>query len=229
MDKSKALLEPFRQECRVMLGVLGKPFFLRRCKDDDHLFVSDLPRRTPHAALAVILLSLESSGFVGTIVPEENLLYIDATLARYESLLEDLPNATDTLVLPHDDALHPAYALCRLLLHHPAPLHQQPLAPLRRVLKWTQAEPASSLPADPASPWPPATVSSTAGGMKPASTRLFVQIIRLHQECASRLRLRQPLPYAAGRVLAFWLTATDTPTYPNMPVNYLQNRLTFQS
>jgi len=208
MDRHKPLLEPLREECRALLSLPGKPFFLRRCFGDGFLFVSDLPRRVSHEALMPVLLSLKSSGFAGIFVPNEALLYVDATLALYEALLGDLPGAPDALSLPRDDALYPVYALCRLLLLHPTPLHQQPLGPLRWALKWAQAE----LDFTPPAPGPgPLKASPSAGGVEATSARLPVQISRLHQQCAARLRLRQPLPCAAGQVLASWLAAADTP------------------
>ncbi|MCL1855871.1 MAG: hypothetical protein FWF86_09070, partial [Clostridia bacterium] len=63
MSKPVSLLEPLREECRILLSVLGKPFFLHLCQSDGFLFISDLPRHVPHKTLAPVLHSIENNGF----------------------------------------------------------------------------------------------------------------------------------------------------------------------
>lgn len=158
-------------EAYAALG--GAPCFLRRDAADGALFVSDLPRKADAPAVEAAQAALERCGFASW--TEGGLLRVDATLARYEALLAALPDAPPSL--PDDDALHPAYALCRLWLSRPAaPLAEQPLEPLRCVLKRLESR-----------------------------AELLRQVPRLHGESAALLRRHAPLSYAAGRVLAEWL------------------------
>lgn len=164
-------LEATQREAYSALG--GEGCFLRRDARDEALWVSDLPRRADAQTVEAVRRRLAQAGFCSQ--PEEGLLRVDATLARYEGLLAGLPDALPPL--PSDDALHPAYALCRLWLLSPsAPLERQSLHPLRCLLKRLQ---------------------------RPAE--LLQQIPRLHAESAALLRRREPQPRAAGLVLAEWL------------------------
>lgn len=167
-------LAELREECRTAaLG--GNPGPLRRCAFGGFLFVSDLPKHASPEVLGRVVQSLEQAGFVCKHDRDQELLFLDASLPRYERLLRGLPIALPPL--PRNDRLHPAYALCSLLLLHPAPLADQPLEPLRRVLKLTEA----------------------------AASPLLQAIPALHEECALLMRERKPLPHAAGQVLAAWL------------------------
>ena len=149
------------------------PCFLRRDARDDALFVSDLPRHADAASVEAARGTLVARGFHAWV--EDELLRVDASLPRYEELLLGLPNQQPPF--PEDDALHPAYALCRLWLRAaPAPLGRQPLEPLRCVLK-------------------------RLGNTQELNKRLP----RLHGESAALLRAHAPLPHAAGRVLADWI------------------------
>lgn len=163
---------------------IGKECFLRDARSDDALWASDLPRHTD--ALSPVqerLLALQVSCRLDEAA---RLWYLDLTLEGYRALTDGMP--TELPPMPDDDRLHPAYALCRLLLLHPAPLDQQPLAPLRRVLK-------------------------LAGGEK-----LLGAIPALHAECAARLREHAPLPHAAGRALAQWLLRYEHPSKEGQPL-----------
>ena len=158
-------------EAYAALG--GAPCFLRRDTDDGALFASDLPRRGDAATVVAALQALAARGFSARL--DGGLLRVDAGLSRYAALLSALPDAPPPL--PADDALHPAYALCRLWLRAaPAPLERQPLAPLRCVLKRLTSP-----------------------------DELRKQIPRLYDESAALLRARSPLPRAAGQALAEWL------------------------
>lgn len=152
----------------------GAPCFLRICLTDDALWVSDLPRRLQDvSAVKEALLGL------GVGCREANGLWkLDWLPERYAALAEALPKAVPPL--PWDGALHEAYALCRLLLIHPAPVPQQPVEPVRAVLKLPQ---------------------------KPAGEQL--QAIRaLAGQCAAGLRMHRPLPTMAGGLLAERLSDT---------------------
>ena len=83
--------------------------------------------------------------------------------------------------MPRDEALHPAYALSRLLLLHPAPVERQPMAQVREVAKLAAGAPGPLLAAVPA----------------------------LAGEAARRLRMGMPLAEGAGRVLADWIARMD--------------------
>lgn len=178
MSSTKPPLAELRGQCQALCAGEGAPGFLRRCAQSGFLFVSDLPRHASLPGLEAVLTALEQAGFVCHIPSNQKLLFIDASLPRYAALLRGLPLAAPPL--PPNDALHPAYALCRLLLSRPAPLEAQPLAPVRRMLKLTESSPA---------------------------TPVLQAIAPLHEEAALALRQRQPLSQAAGQVLAAWLMA----------------------
>ena len=103
---------------------------------------------------------------------------LDWTAEAWRSRLEGLPAQPPPL--PANEELHPAYALCRLLLMHPAPLERQPMEMVRRVLKLTAQD----------------------GALKRA-------IPALHGLCAQRLRRGEALPSAAGGILAAWLAGQE--------------------
>ena len=174
-------MEPFLQknQCRAyaILSAHGAArFFLRRSLGNHCLWVSDLPRYGAEDLWKAAATELHSQGFLCVLQPEARLLEIDLALEAYEKLLAPLPQNPPEL--PAHSAYHPAYALCRLLLLHPAPLKSQPMEPLRDILK---AEAQGN----------PAVLSS--------------RVPALHEQCAQWLRTGQPLPYAAGQVLAAWL------------------------
>ena len=148
-------------------------FFMRQPNENHSLWVSDLPRRTDAFTTEAAMRSLRAHGFPCECHASSRLLAIDLSLERYDALLNTLPQVPPPM--PADDRLHPAYALCRLLLLHPSPLSAQPLAPLRLLLHAAPEIPFDSLPA-------------------------------LHRECAAWLRAGQPLPHAAGQVLATLLS-----------------------
>ena len=154
-----------------LLRESGKPCFLRISKTEDCLWVTDLPRRTDF--LADVERSLADLGLCCRLDPASRLWHIDLTPATYAAWSSHLP--TPPPPFPADESLHEAYALCRLLLAHPAPLADQPLSHIRAILKWL-AFPAHC-------PFPSA----------------------LHGHCAVLLRQGQPLPYLGGQLLAAWL------------------------
>ena len=167
-------LAKLREECQVLCNVGNKPGHLRRCVGAGFLFVSDLPKHTSPEELREVMLSLGQADFICKYDKARELLFLDASLPRYECLLASLPKKPPPF--PQDQQLHPLYALCSLLLLHPVPLAGQPIEPIRLVLKLTEGSVPCLLHAVPA----------------------------MHQECAVMLRQRMPVPYAAGQVLAAW-------------------------
>lgn len=155
-----------------LLRESGQPCFLRISKTDDCLWVTDLPRRIE--SLADVEQSLADLGLCCRLDPASRLWHIDLATERYASLASLLP--TNPPPFPADESLHEAYALCRLLLSHPAELATQPLEPVRAILKWLTFPELCPFPAS------------------------------LSGQCAALLRLGQPLPHLGGQLLAAWLT-----------------------
>lgn len=154
------------------LNASGGSCFVRVCRDDGALWVSDAPRLG--MALSPFKARLEEQGVA--VLPDalNGLWRLDWTLEMWQRRLEPLPHTPPPL--PVDADLHPAYALCRLMLTHPSPLERQPMAMVRRVAKLTAKEEA-----------------------------LKRCVPALHGLCAQRLRKGEPLPSAAGAILAAWL------------------------
>ena len=155
----------------------GAPCFVRLCTDHGALWVSDLPRRTDR--LAPALAALETLGVKNEPDPETGLWRLDWTAESWRERLDRLPGHPPSL--PRAEALHPAYALCRLLMMHPAPVERQPLEQVREIVKLTAGAPGPLLAAVPA----------------------------LAGEAARRLRMGMPLAEGAGRVLADWIARMD--------------------
>lgn len=158
-------------------GAAGAPCFVRLCMDHSALWVSDLPRRTDR--LAPALSALVALGIRCDTDPATGLWRLDWTAEGWRERLERLPDCLPAL--PRDEALHPAYALCRLLLLHPAPVERQPMAQVREMAKLTAGAPGPLLAAVPA----------------------------LTGEAARCLRMGLPLAEGAGRVLADWIARMD--------------------
>lgn len=158
-------------------GAAGAPCFVRLCMDHGALWVSDLPRRTDR--LAPALSALVALGIRCDTDPTTGLWRLDWTAEGWRERLERLPDCLPAL--PRDEALHPAYALCRLLLLHPAPVERQPMAQVREMAKLAAGAPGPLLAAVPA----------------------------LTGEAARCLRMGLPLAEGAGRVLADWIARMD--------------------
>lgn len=158
-------------------GAACAPCFVRLCMDHDALWVSDLPRRTER--LNPALSALESLGLRCETDPATGLWRLDWTAEGWRERLDQLPDRPPAL--PYNEALHPAYALCRLLLFHPAPVERQPMAQVREVAKLAVGAPGVLLAAVPA----------------------------LAGEAARCLRMGTPLAEGAGRVLADWIARMD--------------------
>lgn len=158
-------------------GAAGAPCFVRLCMDHGALWVSDLPRRTDR--LTPALSALVALGIRCDTDPTTGLWRLDWTAEGWRERLERLPDCLPAL--PRDEALHPAYALCRLLLLHPAPVERQPMAQVREMAKLAAGAPGPLLAAVPA----------------------------LTGEAARCLRMGLPLAEGAGRVLADWIARMD--------------------
>lgn len=171
------MLEAYERRLRAAAGA---DCFIRRSRGDDALWASDLPRRLRDAeALRDAERRMNEAGALCRTDERACLWYIDLCGEKYAKLVGALP--TEPPPIPRDDGLHAVYALCRLLLCHPAPLSEQPLAPLRAVLKRFDL--------------PRAQMTALAP--------------ELHGTCAERLRKHQALPSAAGGALALWLSRED--------------------
>lgn len=166
----RAVYEAFRE-------ATGAPCFVRLCTDHGALWVSDLPRRTERLTPATA--ALDALGISCRTDPATSLWRLDWTAEGWRERLDRLPDRTPAL--PRDEALHPAYALCRLLLLHPAPVERQPLEQVREIVKLAAGAPGPLLAAVP----------------------------MLTGEAARRLRMGLPLAEGGGRVLADWITRLD--------------------
>ena len=107
---------------------------------------------------------------------ESGLLLIDLQPSRWERLLSAFPHAV-TPPFPNDDRLLRPYALLRLLQLHPAAWEDQPMELIRAAVKHL--------------------------GRK---NGFAVLAPRLLEQCAQRLRRKEPLPSALADVLAYWIS-----------------------
>ena len=153
------------------------PCFVRLCLDHGALWVSDLPRRT--GRLVSAMAALDALGVRYETDSATGLWRLDWTAEGWRERLDQLPDRPPAL--PYNEALHPAYALCRLLLFHPAPVERQPMAQVREMAKLAAGAPGPLLAAVPA----------------------------LTGEAARCLRMGLPLAEGAGRVLADWIVRMD--------------------
>ena len=159
------------QELRRILNGRG---FLRLHGQDQTVFVSDAPRRLALDALAEIRLTMETRGFCSRVSPS-GLLWVDLHPLRWEALLYAYRPAA-ALPFPDRVALMDVYELTRLLLRHPSPFHEQPMEPIRAMLK--------------------------SVGRKNGPERLAPAMLK---QCAERLRRKAPLPSALAGILQTWL------------------------
>ena len=126
---SMEILKTEQQRIYERMRSLGARGFLRICREDDALWVSDAARR--ECRLAEIIAALEREGIDSRIDAENGLWYLDWSAARWEAFADELP--LQPPALPEAEELHEAYALCRLYLAHPHA--QRNLRPARRLLK----------------------------------------------------------------------------------------------
>lgn len=156
---------------QALMAHAERPCFLRLCDQPCALWVTDFPRGNKDTSQARDALNELDC----TCTESRGLWYIDWKRERWRREVEHLPDALPPF--PADEPLHPAYALCRLWLAHPAPWEDQPMDMLRRT--WQLAQ-------------------------KPQSI-LLKAIPALLGESALRLREHQPLPSYGAHILAQWL------------------------
>lgn len=149
--------------------------FVRVCRTDDALWVSDLPRRSADWRETAQKLR----GFVWRLEEASQLLLLDWPTEAWERALASLPERLPAL--PAREALHPAYALCRLWMLHPGARTEDGMRLLRRVVKLTDGP----------------------------EQALLREIPLLHQNAAASLRKGAPCGYDAGRWLAGWLLTKE--------------------
>lgn len=89
--------------------------------------------RAARTGWAPALAALEVLGVKNEPDPETGLWRLDWTAESWRERLDRLP--IHPPALPRAEALHPAYALCRLLMMHPAPVERQPLEQVREIVK----------------------------------------------------------------------------------------------
>lgn len=106
--------------------------FLRMCRDDRAMWVSDWPRREPNPS--GLLEPLKSMGFHAWL--EDGLCYLDWTEEHWKEML--LPLDKSLPAFPKEERWHEAYALCRFWLLHPQVFSADMLPVLRKVVKLTE-------------------------------------------------------------------------------------------
>ena len=121
------ILDPWRGILRPLIP----RGFLRRDQGDG-LFISDYPR---HGEEERVTRAIESAGF--TVSIDNGLARIDGTRDTYEALLG---NCQAFAVLKSSEENSYLYALAQRLARTQTPWAQQPLAPIRLVLKCLDAE-----------------------------------------------------------------------------------------
>ena len=156
------LLKDLRGEVRQKLDA---PCMLRVCREDDCLFVTDFPGRFPEKA-GEKKTALEEADF--DVRPSGRLWRIDPGRAMWDAFIESFPR--EELPDPMDVPL-PLYSLARRLTGKAVPAADQPLVPLRILLKAADTGDAEKV------------------------IRLLPPIL------SACLREKKPLPEAAGWVL----------------------------
>jgi len=148
----------------------GRPF-LRRAAQDAHLLVTDAPQRLkdPHR----VKNALKAAGLLAA--EGDKLWHLDAPFSWYTKLAQMIPQVAQPM--PSSDVLLPLFHLCRMLLHHPAPIDAQPLCMVRKTIKAMEAGEIAML--------------ELAHSLPP--------------QLAVLLREKKPLPSLAGGLIAMWL------------------------
>ena len=120
------ILDPWRGILRPLIP----RGFLRR-DQGEYLLISDYPR---HGNAEEVTRAIEQAGF--TVSVENGLARLDGTRETYKCLLRDCQEPP--LFEPHEESRY-LYALAKRLCRAQTPWEQQPLAPLRLVLKCLDA------------------------------------------------------------------------------------------
>lgn len=164
------MIEPLRRE----LSALLPGAFVRRAAGEEALFVTDAPRRLEPGKRGAAANAMAEAGF--QISETANGLWtVDLTDTRWRALLLE-PQWPFTCAFPAEVRLHGVYQLARLLAAHPTFWPEQPLEPIRAVLKRLDA---------------PQTLVQVAPDIL--------------AQCAILLRKGKPLPSAAAGPLWRWL------------------------
>lgn len=121
-----------KAEQQRLYEALPEGCFLRVCKNDRALWISDWPRREQNPSET--LDRLGKMGFNAWL--EGGLCLLDWTQERWQEQL--LPLEQKLPPFPAQERLHEAYALCRFWLLHPQAFSADMLPVLRRVVKLTQ-------------------------------------------------------------------------------------------
>lgn len=155
------LLKDLRGEVRQKLGA---PCMLRVGREDDCLFVTDAPKRLSDSADA--RTALEAGGW--DVRPVGGLWRLDLGEDRWRSFIRSVPreNGPDPM-----EASLQLYSLAKRLTKAPVPAEDQPLLPLRVLLK------------------------ALDSGKADAVTRFFPSYL------AVLLREKKPMPEAAGWII----------------------------
>ena len=120
------LLKDLRGELRPKLD---GPCMLRICREDDCLFVTDAPKRLSDAAAAARTV-LEAGGW--DVRPVGGLWRLDLEKDRWRSFIRSVPREEGPD--PMEASLQ-LYSLAKRLTKAPVPAEDQPLLPLRVLLK----------------------------------------------------------------------------------------------
>lgn len=110
---------------------------LRVSREDDCLWICDLPRRVDAKVYDSVEQHLHNAGFIVSLNESSRLWHIDLPIT--DRLLKEL-SGVQTL-FPKNESLHTAYALYQLLISHSSPQDRQPLPLLRSILKLTLKTP----------------------------------------------------------------------------------------
>ena len=153
----------------------GSRCFLHVSRREDALWTTDFPSRTSRETAADMRFRLSEWGYMVT-EAEIGLWHVTPNRDMLRRLFPE--KVLPMPLLPHDEAMWPAYQLCRILLAHPAPFHLQPERDLLAILK---------LSANPA----------TLGKEAPA----------LIGSAAVALRSHSPVAYHGGLLIAYVLAA----------------------
>lgn len=167
----------FKAEQQRLYSLLNERVrcFVRVCDGGNALWVSDFPRRCAETAGTAELL--KRNGF--SVLTDGQLWLIDWTEEYWQELLDGIPESLPRL--PDEQERHEAYALCRLLLVHPAQRQTEHMPALRTAVKLSAGQTAHAGKA----------------------------IRDLYEEAAVQLRQGKTVAHDAGRILAVWLRTLE--------------------
>ena len=162
---------------QLIREISGQKAMLRLSRQDDCFWVCDLPRRLQSDDRTAAESRLREAGFLVSFDEYASLWQIDLPLNDPLYAAED----QEFLAFPQKEALHPIYALYRMLAAHPCPVEQQPFMILRGLLKCTACSPEENKS----------------------------KIAQLTEQCAACLNRKQPLPAAACHALQQYICRED--------------------